>query len=82
MAIKLTADGKSLAGQPYLLFKNYLSWEKGIVEAPWMTVHNGTFYIFYSGCGYANKCYAVGVARSQNFFGPYEKHPTPILQTR
>lgn len=43
---------------------------------------NGTYYIFYSSCGYADKCYSVGVARSKNFIGPYEKHPTPILFTR
>lgn len=78
----MTDDGKSLSGQHHLLFRDSLAWERGIVEAPWMIVENGEFFVFYSSCGYANKCYSVGVAKSKNFFGPYEKHPTPILHTR
>lgn len=57
------------------MLKNTLAWEKGIVEAPWVIKENGTYFIFYSSCGYADKCYSVGVARSKSFFGPYEKHP-------
>lgn len=81
-SIQLTANGKSLAGQNHLLFRDSLAWERGIVEAPWMVLQNGTYYIFYSSCGYADKCYSVGVARSKSIGGPYEKHPTPILFTR
>jgi len=38
--------------------------------------------MFYSACGYANKCYSVSVARSEQILGPYEKYNRPILATR
>jgi beta-xylosidase len=81
-AIQLTNDGKSLSGPHHLLFRDSLAWEHGIVEAPWVIEQDGEFFVFYSSCGYANTCYSVGVAKSKNFLGPYEKHPTPILHTR
>lgn len=80
--MQLTKDGKSLMGTNIFLFRDTLAWERGIVEAPWVVFENGMFYIFYSSCGYADDCYSVGVARSRDLLGPYEKYPTPILHTR
>ena len=44
---------------------NTLAFEGGIVEAPWVIYENGFYYLFYSACGYANKCYSVSVARAK-----------------
>lgn len=73
----------SVNGQHYLLIRDSLAWERGIVEAPWIVFNSNTlyYYLFYSSCGYANKCYSIGVARAKNLLGTYEKHPTPILFT-
>lgn len=41
------------------------------------------FYLFYSGCGYANACYSVGVAKSSKALGPYTKDAkNPVFKTR
>lgn len=60
------------------LITNTLPWEGPLVEAPWVLNYNSTYYLFYSGNSYTSK-YAVGVARSKNLLGPYEKHGDPIL---
>jgi beta-xylosidase len=51
------------------------------VEGPSVVKHGGYYYIFYSGNMYNTDKYAVGVARSRSPTGPYEKAPTPILQS-
>lgn len=81
-AIQLSATGTSVGGPATLLLRNDLSWEGGIVEGPWFIKEGNYYYLFYSSCAYNNECYSVGVARSTNALGPYEKHPTPILHTR
>lgn len=35
-AIELARDGRSVVGPHHFLFQNTLSWERGIVEAPWV----------------------------------------------
>jgi arabinan endo-1,5-alpha-L-arabinosidase len=52
-----------------------------LVEGPWIHYHNGWYYLFYSANGYCGPSYAVGVARSQNPLGPYQKKGAPILST-
>lgn len=63
------------------LITNTLAWEGPLVEAPWVVERNGTFFLFYSGNGYGDASYAVGVARAPALKGPYEKHGAPILRT-
>lgn len=55
------------------------TWERSIVEAPWLIKHAGWYYLFYSGAGGAS--YAVGVARAPAIAGPYTKHGPPLLHT-
>ena len=82
-AVLLDPTGMSTKGQPILLLKNDQSWEHGIIEGQWFVKHNDKYYLFYSGCGYANDCYAVGVAKADSPLGPYTKHANnPILKTR
>jgi hypothetical protein len=53
-----------------------LSW----IEAPWMTKHNGTYYLQYSAPGTEWKTYAVGVYTSKHPLGPFAYAPrNPIL---
>ncbi len=53
-----------------------LSW----IEAPWMTKHNGTYYLQYSAVGTEWKTYAVGVYTSKHPMGPFTYAPrNPIL---
>lgn len=52
-----------------------------MVEGPWIVNNNGWYYLFYSGHSYCDATYSVGVARSRNPLGPYEKKGDPILKT-
>ena len=76
---ELSADGLQLVGEPFTLLKQI---NNGI-EGHYMFKENGYYYILYSirGCCGANSDYAVSVARSQSFKGPYEHYSmNPILQ--
>lgn len=78
---RLADDGMSFASgsAPKEILRNEPStWEGGVVEAPWLVRHEGTYYLFYSGNVYDHR-YRTGVARSANLMGPYEKHGAPIL---
>ena len=75
---QLRADGLALApGQDALwrgthLITNTLPWEGDLVEAPWVTIFNSSYYLWYSGNGYLYG-YAVSVARAASITGPYTK---------
>jgi xylan 1,4-beta-xylosidase len=81
-AQRLDDDGVQLTGEPVKLFQNDKPWEGGVVEGPYVLRHGRWFYLFYSGNGCCGQgCnYALGVARSRNLLGPWEKNPAnPIL---
>ena len=80
-AQQLTDDGIELIGQKQELIRNDLAWEGDVTEGPWLIHRSGFYYLFYSGHGYCDASYAVGVARSKHPLGPYEKHGDPILFT-
>jgi beta-xylosidase len=76
-AQRLSEDGTRLLGEPKeILRNNPASWENGVVEGPYVLRRGGYFYLFYSGsacCGL--RCsYGLGVARSRQLLGPYEKY--------
>ena len=54
------------------------TWEGGVVEAPWVIVRNGQYYLFYSGNVYDDR-YRTGVARASSPKGPFTKKGAPIL---
>lgn len=62
-----------------LIMRNDLPWEEAVIEAPWYVRRPDAWYMFYSGNGFCGDRYAVGVARSQNPLGPFEKLGDPIL---
>lgn len=53
------------------------------IEGPWVTKHNGRYYLQYSAPGTEWKTYAVGVYTSDKPLGPYKYDPrSPILVDR
>jgi len=82
-AQRLSNDGLKLVGKQVELIRNDpRSWEGHVVEGAFILRRGNWYYLFYSGnacCG--RKCdYALGVARSSNLLGPYEKYAAnPIL---
>jgi arabinan endo-1,5-alpha-L-arabinosidase len=81
-AVELSADGRKVISGRVFLLKDTLPFEAGIIEAPWIIYANKFYYLFYSSCGYANKCYSVSVARSKQLLGGYEKYNQTILSTK
>lgn len=82
LARQLSEDGLSFATgstETTLLVNDGGTWEGGVIEAPWIVVHEGTYYMFYSGNVYDHR-YRTGVARAPSLLGPWEKHGAPILQ--
>jgi beta-xylosidase len=79
----LAADGRSVTGKAIDLgLVNDAPWERDLIEAPTLLLHEGTYYLFYSANGYDTRNYAVGYATSKKLTGPYEDAPeNPILQT-
>jgi beta-xylosidase len=76
---QLTADGTALTGTRHTLITNDEGWEGGVVEGPWVVLHDGSYFLFYSGNSYANATYAVGVAKASSPLGTYSKLGSPIL---
>ncbi|MDR2679395.1 MAG: glycoside hydrolase family 43 protein [Tannerella sp.] len=77
---ELSPDGLKLAGEPFTLLKD----DENIgMEGQYIYRKGDYYYILYSirGCCGAKSDYAVSVARSKSFHGPYEKYEgNPILQ--
>lgn len=81
-AQQLSEDGTLLVGEKQQLIVNDTPWEGQVVEAPYITKHDGYFYLFYAGgfcCG--SGCnYGTGVARSRKLLSGWEKNPlNPIV---
>lgn len=76
---QLEDDGLTVIGESIEILRNDRPWEGVLVEAPQLIYRDGWYYLFYSGNIYAIDEYAVGIARSRDIWGPYEKYPDPIL---
>jgi beta-xylosidase len=59
-AAEVSADALKIIGDKIKLLENDPnSWEGPLVEAPWVVKHNGTYYLFYSGNGYASSAVRI-----------------------
>ena len=71
-------------GEPIEILRPTEPWEKisgAVTEGPWMLVHDGTYYLLYSGTGANSLNYAIGYATADSPTGPFTKHPgNPIVQ--
>jgi len=77
---ELSQDGLQLVGEPFMLLRDD---EKKGLEGQYIFKKGDYYYIIYSilGCCGAKSNYAVSVARSKSFKGPYEIYEgNPILQ--
>lgn len=78
----LSDDGLTLLDEPVRLIRNDQPWHGPVVEAPTMWLHEGTYYLFYSGNVYAGQEYAVGYAVCESPLGPCEDaEENPILSS-
>jgi beta-xylosidase len=58
------------------------AWERILVEAPTLYLHDGTYFLFFSANDYNSRDYAVGYATSSELLGPYvDAEENPILAT-
>ncbi|MGI8703083.1 MAG: glycoside hydrolase family 43 protein [Candidatus Limnocylindrales bacterium] len=81
---ELSEDGMELEGEVTQLegLEDDNAWEAGVIEAPTIVVHDETYYMFYSGNGFATHAYAVGYATAEEVIGPYtDAEENPILAT-
>ena len=77
---ELSSDGLRLIGEPFMLLRDD---DKIGMEGQYIYKKGDYYYIVYSirGCCGARSNYAVSVARSKSFKGPYEYYEgNPILQ--
>jgi len=82
---ELSLNASALVGErTEILANDPSSWEGILVEGPWLIKppNSSYYFLFYSGNGYATPAYALGVARSENLFGPYVKYyGNPIVHS-
>ena len=81
----LSDDGRTLDGeaQPIEGLEVDTSWERTLIEAPTLLLHDGTYYLFFSANDYNSRDYAVGYATSDAIMGPYvDADENPILTTQ
>jgi beta-xylosidase len=83
-AMQMNEERTALIGEKKELFRNTIKWEGNLVEGVSMVKNNGYYYAFYAAaacCG-AACTYGVGVARSKQLLGPWEKYDkNPILSS-
>lgn len=79
-AQKLSAEG-DLVGEEKLVLANDLDWEGHLIEGPFVTRHNGKYWLFYAGNDFGTPAYGIGVAVSDHVFGPYLKRSDPLLKS-
>ncbi|CAN5450440.1 glycoside hydrolase family 43 protein [soil metagenome] len=70
---KVTPDGLHAYGEKCSLIINDVGWEEDLVEAPNIIYRAPYYYLFFSGSGYGGDHYGIGVARSREVEGGYEK---------
>ena len=84
-AQRLSPDGLTLTGAPVRLIKQDQAWEGALVEGPFLWLHDGRYYLFYSANDYGSDAYAVGYAVCDGPMGPCVKPSGsaagPILTT-
>ncbi|HXX91214.1 MAG TPA: glycoside hydrolase family 43 protein [Acidimicrobiales bacterium] len=68
----MTPSGMAMAPgtAPTAMLVPAQSWERSVVEGPFMWLSGGTYYLFYSGSDWNSGSYAIGVATCQGPLGP------------
>lgn len=76
---QLAIDGSSLIRERIKVIENDLDWEAHVVDSAWITRHEDSYFLFYSGNDISNDQYGIGLAIAQAPLGPYVKNRRPIL---
>jgi beta-xylosidase len=69
----LSDDGLTLEGEPVELLQRDQAWERPLIENPAMVLHEGQYYLFYSGNWWESVDYAVGYGVCESVTGPCAK---------
>ena len=80
----LSDDGLTLTSDPREMEGLVVDqgWERTLIEAPTLFLHDETYYMFFSANDYNSRDYAVGYATSDSVDGPYrDADENPILAT-
>jgi len=78
---RLAADGRAVIGESPAILANDLLWEGHLIEGPFVTRHDGRYYLFYAGNDFSTPSYGIGVASADHLFGPYVKQSEPLLRS-
>jgi hypothetical protein len=78
---RLAEDGRSLIGESRVILTNDLEWEGHLIEGPFVTRHDGRYYLFYAGNDFSTASYGLGVAAADSLLGPYVKQSEPLLKS-
>ena len=80
-AQRLAEDGTSFIGEPTQVLTNDQGWEGHLIEGPFVTLHQGRYWLFYAGNDFASPAYGIGVAVADHPLGPYVKQVEPLLKS-
>jgi len=80
-AQRLSEDGLSFISSPVTMMTNDLDWEGHLVEGPFLWKQDGRYWLFYAANDFTEPAYGIGVAVSDNVFGPYVKQGEPLLRS-
>ena len=80
-AQRMAGDGRSLIGESSIVLTNDLDWEGHLIEGPFVTHHDGRYWLFYAGNDFSTPSYGIGVAAADHPLGPYRKQGKPLLRS-
>ena len=80
-AQRLADDGRSLVCDSRIVLANDLDWEGHLIEGPFVTLHEGRYWLFYAGNDFGTPQYGIGVAVADHPLGPYVKQGKPLLKS-
>jgi beta-xylosidase len=80
-AQRIAADGRSLVGDCKTVLTNDLDWEGHLIEGPFVTRHEGRYWLFYAGNDFSTPSYGIGVAVADHPLGPFTKQGEPLLRS-
>lgn len=78
---RLATDGRALVGESRVILTNDREWEGHLIEGPFVTRHDGRYYLFYAGNDFSTASYGLGVAAADDLLGPYVKQSAPLLKS-
>ncbi|WP_437568227.1 family 43 glycosylhydrolase [Sorangium sp. So ce542] len=80
-AQRLSADGRSLEGEPAVILENDQPWEAHLIEGVWITEQGGRYHLLYAGNDFSTAHYGIGAAVAEAPTGPYRKSSEVLLSS-